>query len=197
MFNVSTQTMRKLVKFTSSLFLNKRCPLWLQRKGLNALGGYNRLPPSVSVNKQTLGDRPAWWFNLNQQPTKHVILYFHGGGYGIGSPRSHRDLCAYLAKYSGLSVISLDYRLAPEHPYPAALEDALAAFQALLSQGIAAKPHSRWQAIQPVAAWALSLSLRLKSEGLPQPGCQFLISPWVNKSRETSESQNPIPTSIL
>ena len=166
--------------------MNNKCPLWLQRKGLNLVGGYAPLPKTVTVVKSHLADRKAWWFYPEGiTPTNHVILYFHGGGYGIGSPRSHRDLCAYLAKYSGVPVLSLDYRLAPEHPFPAALEDAEGAFMALIAQGIPSN-NIALAGDSAGGGLALSLALKCKDQRSLQPGCLFLISPWVNKTRETA-----------
>ena len=66
--------MRKLVRLTSGLFLNRRCPLWLQRKGLNLLGGYARLPKDIQVNKATEGDVPVWWFVPDQAPDSKAII---------------------------------------------------------------------------------------------------------------------------
>jgi len=185
MFSFSTFTMRKLVKFTSDLFLNQKCPLWLQRKGLNLLGGYAWLPKSIKINKTTLGGRPTWWFDHQNQRSEQAVLYFHGGGYGVGSPRSHRDLCAHLASASTLSVAALAYRLAPEHTYPAAVDDALAAYQDLLSQGFQAEQVAL-AGDSAGGGLALSLTLRLRTMGLPLPGCLFLISPWLNKTNETN-----------
>jgi monoterpene epsilon-lactone hydrolase len=177
--------MRKLVKLTSRMFLNSKCPLWLQRKGLNILGGYARLPDGIKETIDQLANRPVRWFAPVAGNSQHVILYLHGGGYGIGSPRSHRDLCAHLAKYAQMSVASLDYRLAPEHPYPAAIEDALAAYQALLNEG-----HNNKQIYiagdSAGGSLALTLVLRLKSMNIPQPAALFLISPWINKSRQSA-----------
>src|SRR5438034_11760146 len=69
-------------------------------------------------------------------PPGRVVLYLHGGGYVIGSPRSHRHLAAAIASASGASALLLDYRLAPEHPFPAAVDDAVAAYRWLLEQGV-------------------------------------------------------------
>lgn len=182
--NLSETTMRKLVRLTSGLFLNKRCPLWLQRKGLNLLGGYARLPKDIQVNKATEGDVPVWWFVPDQAPDSKAIIYFHGGGYGVGSPRSHRDLCAHLAHYAGLQVASVAYRLAPEHPYPAAIEDAVAVYRSVLKRGFAPADLA-FAGDSAGGGLALALALRCQQQGLPQPGCLFLISPWVNKSRDT------------
>ncbi|MEZ5471704.1 MAG: alpha/beta hydrolase [Marinicella sp.] len=177
--------MRKLVRFTSGLFLNKKCPLWLQRKGLDLLGGFNPLPKGITINKNNLDRCQAWWFNHKNTETNRVILYFHGGGFGIGSPRSHRDLCAHLAKYSETPVVSLKYRLAPEHPYPAAIEDATLAYLTLLKQGYSGDQIAL-AGDSAGGSLALTLALKLKTEQISQPVCLFLISPWVNKSKETA-----------
>ncbi len=186
--NLSLVTMRKMVKLTSKILLNPRCPLWLQRKGLNVLGGYGSLPHGISIEKSTLAGREVWWFDFNKTRSQTVILYFHGGGYSIGSPRSHRDLCAHLANYSQSSLLSLDYRLAPEHPYPAATEDTFLAYKALLEMGhqgtdIAVAGDSAGGGL------ALNLAVQLKHENLPQPACLFLISPLINKKRSTVSYQ--------
>jgi acetyl esterase/lipase len=191
MFNFSTVTMRRLVRLSSKLLLNSKCPLWLQRKGLNMLGGYGFLPKPIEVDKSNLAGIPVWWFIQNGQKSAPVILYLHGGGYGIGSPRSHRDLCAHLAKYSNVSVASLAYRLAPEHPYPAAIEDAVVAYKELIKSGFLASQI----AIAGDSAGgglALALALKLKQLILPQPACLFLISPWINKTSETNSRKTQI-----
>lgn len=108
-----------------------------------------------------------------------VILFFHAGGYTVGSNYSHRDLMGKLSKASYLPVIGIDYRLAPEHPYPAALEDAVTAYQHLLQTGY--QPSE----IILVGCSAgggliLSLMLSLKDSKLPLPSRAVCICPWVD-----------------
>ena len=108
-----------------------------------------------------------------------AILFLHGGAFLIGSPVSHRSITGRLAKWAQATVFAPDYRLAPEHPFPAALDDAFACYRALLSSGYAGD--------QIVVAGdsaggglALSLCLRLREEGLAQPAGLALISPWTD-----------------
>lgn len=176
--------MRKLVKLNAQLFLNPKCPLWLQRIGLNLMGGFPPLPKPISLNKLKLADREAWWFDHDGNSSQAVILYFHGGGYSVGSPKSHKDLCAHLALYAEQSVVSLAYRLAPEHPYPAALEDAIKAYQELLNQGYKNTDISL-AGDSAGGGLAVSLCLKLKTMKIPQPACAFLISPLIIKKRDT------------
>jgi monoterpene epsilon-lactone hydrolase len=86
-------------------------------------------PPEVKVDVVTAPDRPAEWLTPPGARTDAAVLYLHGGGYVIGSPRSHRHLAAAIARAAGTRALLLDYRLAPEHPFPAGLEDAVAAYQ--------------------------------------------------------------------
>ena len=185
MFNFSKVTMRRLVKLNARFLLNPKCPLWLQRTGLDLLGGHGILPKSIKVDKSELAGMAAWWFNHGSKKSKQVILYFHGGGYSIGSPKSHRDLCAYLANYAEVSVVSVAYRLAPEHPFPAAVEDAMSVYQALLSQGYAAD-EIVLAGDSAGGGLALTLALNLKQDKSAQPAGMFLISPLINKKRETN-----------
>ena len=175
MFNFSKVSMRRLVKLNARLLLNPKCPLWLQRTGLDLLGGHGVIPKSINVDKSELVGMAAWWFNHHDTQSKQVILYFHGGGYSIGSPKSHRDLCAFLAHYAEISLVSVAYRLAPENPYPAAVEDAMAAYQALLDQGFAAADIVL-AGDSAGGGLALTLALNLKQQQATQPAGMFLIS---------------------
>ncbi|MCK1715943.1 MULTISPECIES: alpha/beta hydrolase [unclassified Bradyrhizobium] len=118
----------------------------------------------VSAERTRVGDGP-------------VVLYLHGGGYAVGSPRSHRHLTERLALDIRGTVFSLQYRLAPEAPYPAALDDATAAYKALLS---------RYGQIAAVAGdsagggLSFALLMVLRDCGLPSPQCVVGLSPWVN-----------------
>lgn len=108
-----------------------------------------------------------------------VILYLHGGGYVSCSPSTHRPITAALARLTGSRVFSADYRLAPEARYPAALDDAVAAYRWLLDQGVA--PASASVAGDSAGGGlALALLLRARDEGLPMPACGVFFSPWTD-----------------
>ncbi|PYM74122.1 MAG: alpha/beta hydrolase, partial [Candidatus Rokuibacteriota bacterium] len=93
------------------------------------------IPPEVKVERVTAPVAPAEWLRPPSAEAGRVVLYLHGGGYVIGSPRSHRHLAAAIAGAAGASALSLDYRRAPEDPFPAAVEDAVACYRWLLEQG--------------------------------------------------------------
>jgi len=124
------------------------------------------------------------------------VLYLHGGGYVIGSPRSHRHLAAAIARAAGARALVLDYRLAPENPFPAALEDAIAAYRWLLGQGIAA---GRIVVAGDSAGGGLTVAtlLALRDRGIPRPAAGVCISPWVDltcsgQSYSTKAASDPI-----
>jgi acetyl esterase/lipase len=111
--------------------------------------------------------------------TDGVILYFHGGVYVIGSAMSSVPLVGDLVRRTGTKAISLDYRLAPEHPYPAAVDDARAAYEGLLAQGIA--PAQIALAGESAGGGlAVATLLALREAGLPLPSCGFVMSPYVD-----------------
>ena len=136
-------------------------------------------PPDVKVEVVTAPERPAEWLTPPGVRTDAVVLYLHGGGYVIGSPRSHRHLAAAIARAAGTRALLLDYRLAPEHPFPAALEDAVAAYQWLLRDGIS---PTRVVVAGDSAGGGLTVAtlLALRDRGLPRPAAGVCISPWVD-----------------
>jgi epsilon-lactone hydrolase len=125
-----------------------------------------------------------------------TILYLHGGGYYFGSPRSHRAIAFGLATRTHARVLSLDYRLAPEHRFPAALDDSLAAYRRLLADGIDA--HSIVIAGDSAGGGlALATLLALRDAADPLPAAAVLFSPWTDltcsgASMRTNENRDPM-----
>jgi len=155
-------------------------------------------PPDVKVETIAAPARPAEWLTPPGVRTDAVVLYLHGGGYVIGSPRSHRHLAAAIARSAGTRALLLDYRLAPEHPFPAALEDSVAAYQWLLGQGIAPE---RVVVAGDSAGGGLTVAtlLALRDRGLPRPAGGVCISPWVDLTNSaasyvTRAAADPIVT---
>lgn len=110
---------------------------------------------------------------------ERVVLYLHGGGYVLGSPATHAYLMQNLSRASGCAVLGLDYRLAPEHPFPAAVDDALAGYRWLLGRG---HPAARIAVAGDSAGGGLALALLLsiRDARLPQPAAAALLSPWTD-----------------
>jgi len=136
-------------------------------------------PADVVIERVAAPVRPAEWLRPPHARTDVTVLYLHGGGYVIGSPRSHRHLAAAIAGAAGSAALLVDYRLAPEHPFPAALEDALAAYQWLLGRGLAA---GGVVVAGDSAGGGLTIAtlLAIRDRGLPRPAAGVCISPWVD-----------------
>ncbi len=111
-----------------------------------------------------------------------ALLYLHGGGYAIGSPKSHRHMLGPLSADSGLPIFAADYRLAPEHPFPAAVDDAVAAYKGLLDSGIAA---DKLAIAGDSAGGGLTIAtlVAARDKGLPMPACAVALSPWCDLSQ--------------
>lgn len=150
-----------------------------QRRIVAGLAQSNRPASSVRFVAEHGNGVPLEIVRAGPAPTASVVLYLHGGAYCLGSPRTHRSLTSRLALQGCADVVVPDYRLAPEHPYPAALDDALATYRWLLSRGY--DPASIILAGDSAGGGlALALALRLRELALPQPARLLLLSPWVD-----------------
>ncbi|MTE17358.1 alpha/beta hydrolase [Nocardia aurantiaca] len=159
------------------IMLHHRLPFSVQRALMDWGSAAQRAPRGTRVEYVELGGRPAERVTVGQDSDTATVLYLHGGGYTVGSPVTHRALAAYLARETGCAVQVLDYRLAPEHPFPAALEDAEAAFLELVDFGY--RPD-RIAVAGDSAGGGLSLALaeRLRDRHVVTPAALGLIAPW-------------------
>ena len=124
------------------------------------------------------GIRGEWTTAPGSDATR-ALLYFHGGGYCSGSIRSHRSLVAEAGRSAKVRTLAVAYRLAPEHPFPAALDDALTAWRYLRGQGFA-PDHIAIGGDSAGGGLTIALINRLRAAGEPPPGCAWLISPWTD-----------------
>jgi monoterpene epsilon-lactone hydrolase len=138
-----------------------------------------RIPREVTVQTVQAGGIHAEWIKPANSDPQRVILYLHGGGYCICSLDTHRGLAARIAMASQARLLSIDYRLAPENPYPAALEDALAAYRWLLAQDIPAKQIAVG-GDSAGGGLTLATAVCLRDAGQPLPAALFLLSPWTD-----------------
>ncbi|HEX4108943.1 MAG TPA: alpha/beta hydrolase [Solirubrobacteraceae bacterium] len=153
---------------------------WPQSRRRLALSFLLPLPPrSAQITTVKLGGVPCLEVVPAGADRDRVIVYLHGGGYVVGSPRTHRRLAALLAGAAGARAVLVDYRLAPEHPFPAALEDASAVWRALLAGGL---PASRTVLAGDSAGGglALAVALQARDRGQDQPAALALICPWLD-----------------
>lgn len=155
-----------------------------------------RIPRGATVRTTQAGGIHAEWIEPVGIDSQKVILYLHGGGYCICSLDTHRGLAARLALASRARLLIIDYRLAPENPYPAALEDALAAYNWLRSQGIPAKQVAVG-GDSAGGGLTLATTVSLRTAGQELPGALFLLSPWTDltfsgESHHTRKKIDPI-----
>ncbi|HET6610068.1 MAG TPA: alpha/beta hydrolase [Rhodopila sp.] len=149
-----------------------------RRLDIDARGRSFPLPPDVTVEKIDAGGVPAEWTSTPHAAADQAILFLHGGGYVIGSLDSHRHLAAEAGRQAGTHVLAIDYRLAPEHPFPAPVEDSVTAYRFLLDSGI--KPGNI-ALVGDSAGGGLVVAamLAIREAGLKLPACGWCISPWV------------------
>jgi len=149
------------------------------RASFNELMARIPTPDDVRQSRTTIAGISAIEVTAPGADADAVILYFHGGVYVIGSAATSVPLVAELARRTGARVITLDYRLAPEHPYPAAVEDAQDAYRGLLEQGV--DPGQIALAGESAGGGlALATLLGLRDAGTPLPSCAFLMSPYAD-----------------
>jgi epsilon-lactone hydrolase len=176
---VPVRAMRAGVRGLVRPVLGPRLPVGLQRRWLGVVTRATPLAEDAAIRPGRLGRRPAETLIPSGGNPTTAVLYLHGGGFTTGSPATHRALATHLAAASGATVHVLDYRLAPEHPFPAALDDVVAAYRELLDRGAA--PDRTALAGDSAGGWlALTGALRLRDAGDPRPAALGLISPWLD-----------------
>ncbi len=150
-----------------------------ERRTLDEGGARFAVPADVALEPVDARGVKAEWLVAPGTRADRAVLYLHGGGYVIGSIKSHRYLMQNVSRHSGARTLGIDYRLAPEHPFPAAIEDACTAYQWLLGEGFA---PGRIAIAGDSAGGGLTLAtlLRLRDEGVALPAAGVLISPWAD-----------------
>lgn len=159
--------------------LSTRLPLSVQRHAVDGPRPDTDVVKETTMTPVRAGGVPGFWFSRPDSRVDRAVIYLHGGGYSVGSVRSHRDLIARLCRATGTRVLALDYRLAPEHPFPAQLDDSLAAFRWLVEGGTAER-HIAIAGESAGAGLTLSTLLALRDRGHALPAAAALVSPWVD-----------------
>jgi monoterpene epsilon-lactone hydrolase len=167
-----------------------------QRQALRALLSAQPLPPDVTVTEGELGGVRTAEITVDGIEPRHVVLYFHGGVYVMGDAALAAGLASEVGRRTDAKVISVDYRLAPEHPYPAAVDDALAAYEAVLQSGVA---PSDIVLVGESAGGGLAIAtlVNARDHGLPLPAAALVMSPYVDltlagASIETRREVDPL-----
>ena len=191
---MSKESANKLLKIIKLKGSGRAETVEQARKGLESFYLRFRSIKDVVVEHFFIGHIPAFWICAPEARKDLTILFFHGGGFVVGSTKDHLDLCGKLSISSGCRVLSIDYRLAPEHPFPAALEDCKDVYLWLIEQGIG-PPQIVPVGISAGGNLTLSMFFRLRASSVPLPGTAILISPAVDlsssgDSRETDSQKD-------
>ena len=155
--------------------------------------------PMVQIKPDQLAGLPVEWVrprSLTQPDTAPICLYLHGGAFAMGGLNSHRDLASQFAQRAQIRLLMVDYRLAPEHPFPAALDDVLAVYRALLAQGI---PAQRLLLGGDSAGGNLALGTAqaIRAQGLAPPAALVLFSPWLDLTGHSPSRQANAASDVM
>ena len=172
-----------------------------QRQMLQAALSAQPLPTDLTVTPGTLGGVPTAEITIAGIEPHHIVLYFHGGVYVIGDAFLAADLAAQVGRRVQAKVLSVDYRLAPEHPYPAAADDAIAAYEALLQSGVEASDVV-FAGESAGGGLAIATLINARDRGLPLPAAAFVMSPMTDltlsgTSMDTRRQADPLFTREL
>ena len=174
-----------------------------QRRQLRKFLSAQPLPADVTVTAAALGDVPTAEITVDGIEPRHIVLYFHGGVYVMGDAFLAADLASQVGRRTRAKVISVDYRLAPEHPYPAAVHDALAAYEALLHNGTAPSDIA-FAGESAGGGLAVATLVNARDHGLRLPAAALVMSPYVDltlagATMETKREADPLlsPQALL
>jgi acetyl esterase/lipase len=167
-----------------------------QRRLLGELLSAQPLPADVTVTTAALNGVPTAEITVDDVEPRHVVLYFHGGVYVLGEAVQAAGLAAQIARRTNATVISVGYRLAPENPYPAAVDDALAAYQALLDNGTDPADVA-FAGESAGGGLAIATLVNARDHGLPLPAAAYVMSPYADltlagATMETKRDHDPL-----
>jgi monoterpene epsilon-lactone hydrolase len=180
--------------------IGRRCldpalPWPVQRARLDQLPGTSEVPRGTTVEGQAIAGVPAKLVSVGAPGPGLTVIHFHGGGYCVGSARMVRSWAAHLSAQAGCRVVLPEYRLAPEHPYPAALDDARVVTDELLREAAPGSVVLSGDSAGGGLALALLLSMRDEGEDLPA-GC-ILLSPWLDLGRDRRAAADLVRRDVL
>ena len=193
----------ELQALTQSMFAAREAPprpLDEVRQGADGFSANFPPPDGIAVERSEVGGVPGEWVTPPNAGDR-TIVYLHGGGYVMGSAAGHRGAIARIAEASEARAFGVDYPLAPEHPYPAALDAVLAVWRALLESGVD-PANAVFAGDSAGGGLAAAAAMRARDEGLSLPGALVLISPWVDltcsgESFVTNAATDPMITPAL
>ena len=175
-----TETLADLYRdWASRMAANPEMPIDEFRTMFEEWADVTAEPAGVAYEETTVDGIPALWARPSSSTHDRLLICLHGGGYVTGSRASHRKMFGHIAVAAGVPALIVDYRRAPEDPYPAAVEDALTAYRWALASGVNAKQIAL---VGDSAGGGLSVATALaaRRDDLPLPGALFIMSPWLD-----------------
>jgi epsilon-lactone hydrolase len=179
MTSLQNLLLRQFFKITDKNKSAKTHSLEGTRKNINRLSSISKLPSGVHYKSDSCSDIICEWAIPKNKNNEGVVLYFHGGAFVSGSIKTHRALVGRIARASKTDCLSVEYRLAPENPYPAALNDAIAVYQWLLQNNY---KHQQIVIAGDSAGGGLAMAtlLKIRDEPMPLPAACVCLSPWLD-----------------
>lgn len=173
----------RFIRWLTSRYIHKidipNAPVPKMRKRLDQLGRLVRPARGVAIEETTIAGLKAEWYRPKEATEGKVLFYLHGGAYALGSCDSHRKLVTHIARAAGIEAVLPEYRLAPEHPFPAGLEDAVAVYRSLLEKG-----YSAGDIViggdSAGGGLSIAMMLQLRHDGVPLPRAAILLSPFLD-----------------
>lgn len=187
-FRMKNWLVKSFFRTTNRLIQNKKDKMGTvqYRKGMDFFTGFLKAPKNIDFSEEKIDQLPALWITPKNIDNDSVILYLHGGAYGMGSIRSHRKIAARIARACRSKCVIVEYRLAPEHLFPAATDDALEVYEYLLYMGY--KPNKIVIGGDSAGGGLTLATLQnIRDKGLPQPLAAFCMSPWLDLTCSSPE----------
>jgi acetyl esterase/lipase len=176
---MASEQMRTITELIRTQPVLTGAPVEQLRANMEMMAAVAPPPADVDYAPVDANGVPAEWVTAPGVRTDAAILYLHGGGYAIGSIATHRLLAANISRAAGVRLLLIDYRLAPEHPHPAAVDDATAAYRFLLAQGLT-PGNLAISGDSAGGGLTVATLLALRDAGDPLPACAVPMSPWVD-----------------
>ena len=172
-----SKEMENVIKILRESIQSMELSVEAVREGLDQLSTLSKLPKDVKCEPVNVGGIPAEWITTPGSNNNQVILYFHGGGFVAGSIKTHRDLVSRISRVSKARILIIDYRLAPEHPFPAGLDDCVSAYKWLINDEKIAPENIIVAGDSAGGGLTIGLFGKLKEENIPFPAAGVCLSP--------------------
>lgn len=196
--SLRARLLRPLIRLTIGRVMSSPMPHPRQRRELIRAASSMKLfhARGGRVTPQTTAGLPGLLVRPTGSDSGRVLIYFHGGGYAVGAPQLYTSLASRIARLTGARVLLPAYRLAPEHPFPAGVDDALAVYRAVLDSGVPAG-HIAFAGDSAGGGLALACALAARDAGLAQPGAIVAYSPWTDMTVSGASVRSNVATELV